>query len=310
VVRNVGPLSAPSPLAGDNISNRGLNVILCAPGAGASHFLKIRPASHAGFQREVHWTLHFAGHPETRTLVPTAVTFVEGPARVLAESYLEGTALDVSIRSGKRSAWLEVAGAAIALLKPIASALAGQTPADERGLAHLASLKRDLQLLCAVGLDPMAARALEACVEQARLPPVLQHGDFWPRNLLATQEGWKLIDFENVGEILLPLYDAFHMIRGCGEAAGETHGRWLESWASAGEAARPLTAAFRRVARELGRAEVEAALVAYLVDFAARLHRRGVSRERTASRLQELARVPSLLRAGLVQQMMEQGTSR
>lgn len=302
VVGNVGPLSALSPMAGDNISNRGLNAILCAPGAGATHFLKIRPTSHAGFQHEVEWTLYFADHPETCARVPEASTFVEGPARVLVEGYVDGTALDVLIRSGQRSTWLEAASEALQLLKPISRALADRVTEENGGFTHLVSLKVDLQLLCAVGLDPDAASALEAFTERAPLPLVPQHGDFWPRNVLRTLEGWKLIDFEKCGEIRLPLYDAFHMIRGCREAAGDGGESWLEAWAASGITARPLGGPARELVGDLEPVQVEAALVAYLVDFAARLHRRGISREHTAARMRELCRLPELLKAGLLRQ--------
>jgi Phosphotransferase enzyme family len=311
IVRNVGPLAAARPLPGDNISNRGFNAIVHTPGVGATHFAKIRPLAHTEFEREVDWALYLAGHQATGALVPASTAFTAGPARVLLERYVEGTSLDVWIRSRQRTqAWFGAAAQALRLLEPLSLALAAHTPPDHGKAADLSSLADDLQLLVSIGLDAGAASALQASLSAAPLGLTPQHGDFWPRNVLVTAAGLKLIDFELCGEIRIPLYDAFHMIRGCGEAAGETNGRWLESWAGGNDAARPLTDVFQRIVGGMGLPEVEAALVSYLVDFAARLHRRGVSRERTASRVRELARMPPLLQSGLLQQLMPKLASR
>ena len=161
-----------------------------------------------------------------------------------------------------------------------------------------------LALLESLGLDATASSQLAHRIGAAELQAWPQHGDFWPRNVLEAAGGWRVLDFETCGEVVMPLYDVFHMIRGCGEAASGGKGNWIELWAAAGAAARPLSETVQRLSRGLDATAIEAALVAYLVEFAARLHRRGISRERTAVRLQELNALPGLLERGVVRQIL------
>jgi len=304
IVRNVGPLVSSTPLDGDIISNRGFNALLAVPRDGPKHFLKVRPARHEPFRREAEATTRLSQHPATNALVPHARTFIAGSARVLAEAFVNGTALDVVIRARRQKAWHMLAVEALRLAPPLWDAIAEVAAPVADTFVGQDGVLSDLALLELLGLDATASSQLARHFCAVQLPAWPQHGDFWPRNVLVVAGGWKVLDFEACGEIVLPLYDVFHMIRGCSEAASGGAGNWLELWAEAGMAARPLSASVRRLSRGLETTAMEAALVAYLVEFAARLHRRGISRERTAGRLQELRALPGLLERGVVRQIL------
>jgi hypothetical protein len=303
VVRNVGPLLTRRARVGDLISNRGFNAIVLAPGGGPSRFIKVRSAGHLGFEREADITVRLATHPETAALVPPAVAFWDDRIRVLAEDCIEGPALDVQLRSGSRVPWQDLAAQAIRLATPLWRVLDEIVPARAAPSSRRAALTADLELLQSIGLSDGAARGLSRRLDVDALGARQQHGDFWPRNVICSGHRWRVIDFESCGEVSWPLYDAFHMVRGCAEASAAGRQHWLQRWIS-DPASRSLNQAFSALAEGMSPAQVETALCAYLVDFAARLHRRGISRERTAARLRELDTVAGLLDGGLVRRLL------
>lgn len=67
----------------------------------------------------------------------------------------------------------------------------------------------DLELLVSRGFPEDLARELAHAFEQREevLPPVLQHGDLWPANILYSNSRWYLIDFTECGMVWTPGYD-------------------------------------------------------------------------------------------------------
>lgn len=307
VVRNVGPLLTTAPIEGDVISNRGFNAILCAAGGPPGHFLKLRPVHHRLFEREAAVTVILSERAGTRSLVPASRTFTVGPARVLAQEFVAGRSLDMLIRTHHRRNWqqgaAQVLGAATPLWEGIAAAAAG-AGFERPARVDVAALLTDLDLLASQGVEGGAVRSLRARLESARLPAVPQHGDFWPRNVLVEATGWRVLDFECCGDVMLPLYDVLHFLRGCAEAAEGGLIRASRPWLDAIGQSPVLLGEFQRLAHGLNGEAVEATLAAYLVDFAARLHRRGISAGRLEGRLRELEALPATLDGGAVRALI------
>jgi hypothetical protein len=298
-VRNVGPLKTTKPIAGDNISNRGFNAIVFGAEGGATHFLKVRPVAHNSFAREATVTVELAAQPRLADLVPVSRTFLAGPARVLAQDYVQGTALDVVLRGRVRPAWHRLAAEVLRSTAGLRETIEGG-PMAGRGAGGAEGLRANFELLAGLGVDAVALRELARRVESADLPLRPQHGDFWPRNVLQVADGWRVLDYESCGEPATPLYDVFHFVRGCADAAAGGGQAWLPYWASAGRAASALAEEVRRAAGSLDQAGIEAALVAYQVSFVATLHRRGIAPDRIAGRLRELSELPGLLEQGVL----------
>ena len=303
MLRNVGPLVASEPFEGDVISNRGFNAVVFARGADASHFLKVRPERHEHFRREVEATVRLSHHRVLGGLVPRSSAFVAGPARVLAQDFVNGVSLDLLLKARHARPWHDLAADVLRAVAPMWKAIAEVAVDGSAALAEPALLA-DLSLLEGLGLSHTSVIELASRLRAARLPAQPQHGDFWPRNVLQAEGRWQVLDFENCGEVVLPLYDVFHMVRGCGIAASGNRENWIEAWAAAGAQGQPLADEVRRQAAGLDFVGIEAALVSYLVDFAARLHKRGVSRERTAGRLRELNGLPGLLKGGALRRVL------
>jgi Phosphotransferase enzyme family len=303
VVRNVGPLQTAAPLEGDNISNRGFNAIVFATAGEATHFLKVRPLAHASFAREAAVTVSLAAQPPLANLVPASQSFVAGPARVLAQEFIGGTALDVVLRGRGRPAWHELAAEVLRSTNVLRAAI-GELAVALGGSNGLAVLRPDLELLAGLGVDAVALRKLAARAAEADLPLRPQHGDFWPRNVLKTADGWRVLDYESCGQPAPPLFDVFHLVRGCADTAARGRRSWLSDWAAAGRSARPLADEVRRAAGSLNQTGIEAAFVAYQVTFVATLYRRGIARDRIEGRLRELAGLPALLEEGALAQAL------
>jgi hypothetical protein len=304
VVKNVGPLVTARPLQGDAISNRGFNVFLLDGRGLPSHFAKIRPADYEGFRREAELTVSLSRNEASRRLVPNAKTFVEISARILLEDYIDGVMLEAELRSMGASQWCRAAADVLVELIPIWDALAATVHGFPRVVDSRPVLD-DLRLLESLGLDVAVARRFARRMTSVRLVGRPQHGDLWPINVMRTNDGWRVIDFESCGLISIPLYDVFHLVRGCGQSAGGGIGDWFEQWQAAGKKAQRLNAAVRRIATDMNNDEISAAMVTYLVDFTARLYRRGVSRERTAARMREIKRLDEWLAQGGLSRILD-----
>jgi hypothetical protein len=308
VVRNVGPLLTDAPIDGDVISNRGFNAVLCAAGGSPGHFLKLRPIRHRLFEREAAVTVLLGGHPATSGFVPPSRTFTVGPARVLAQEFVAGRSLDLLVRTRYRNNWQEAAAQVLRAAAPLWEGIAEIVEATGFGTSSMridtAALLADLDQLASQGVDVAAIGLLRARLESARLAPVPQHGDFWPRNVLVVGNGWRVLDFEGCGDVMLPLYDVLHFLRGCAESAGTGQIETSDPWLRAIGQSSALLDEFRRACRGLTADAIEAALIAYLVDFAARLHRRGIAPDRIDGRLRELEALPAALDAGAVRALL------
>lgn len=309
VVRNVGPLRTVEPLVGDVISNRGFNALLCAAGGAPHHFLKLRPLHHRPFEREAAVTVAIARHAATRHLVPATQSFVVGPARVLAQAYVKGVSLERVIRRrSRRRDWHPLATGLLEASLPLFDAISEVVV--DRGTdtcpagAGAASLQGDLDLLEACGVNGAAIAQLRAALSSLQLPAVPQHGDFWPRNVLVVDGGWRVLDFESCGDVLLPLYDVLHFLRGCVESAQGTPLHGSEDWLQVVRRSKLLLPSFQRAAGSLGEGQIQGALIAYLTDFAARLIRRGVAPDRLEGRLRELSQLPRVLDSGIVNALL------
>jgi hypothetical protein len=305
IVRNTGPIRAANPLPGDRMSNRGFNALLIGTMGLPTHYLKVRPTVHDGFEREVQVHMAMVAHPDGRRLAPPAQTFVLGPMRVLVQDYIQGYRFDGVLKEKSRgAAWREPVGAFLAhsaefwtILEDI---LAPGTPTDQESRT-LARVGETFTVLSGLGLRKSAASRLEGRIGDLILPSRPQHGDFWPRNILELAGGWRILDFESCGEIDLPLYDFFHLVRGAlGFAVGWEPGVWLARWAAGGSQRDRFWEAQRRLTERFSVAQIEGTLVCYLSDFCVRLFRRGLSRDALTPWLRELEFLVDGLNEGLV----------
>jgi hypothetical protein len=161
----------------------------------------------------------------------------------------------------------------------------------------------DLQ---SAGMRPDLLKTLEDFLRGAApFRPLVQHGDLWPRNVIHDGVAWWLLDFEYVGDTLLPMYDAFQLLRTCvllrlsgGGAREEPN--WYESMARGDALARAVRDLIRHAAARIGIDGEQAMvrLVNYLVEVSARLLRRRVPLKFRRSFVLEVEKVATTLQRG------------
>jgi glutathione S-transferase len=170
----------------------------------------------------------------------------------------------------------------------------------------MVQVRGELVRLTEAGLSCSTAEYLEERLGERDVSSVPQHGDFWPRNLVRSGDGWRILDLETCGSIDLPLYDVFHLLRGSvWDAGGKGTGVWLEWWSACQHrlpALRHLVAAQLRDDDSMGG---EIALAAYAASFPLRLLRRGISLERVRPWVRELEELPAILEEKVLEKILE-----
>jgi hypothetical protein len=312
MLRNTGPVLSGNPLPGDRISNRGFNAVRIGKDGSPSHYLKIRPHDHDRFQREAEVHCALSTHSAGRRWAPLAETFVDGPIRILAIEFLEGERFDVLLKArGRTAAWHRLVGSLLDEswdLWTVLEEVLGTGEKPTRSLT-LDTSGESIHVLRELGLDVTLLRQLEERVQDLALSSVPQHGDLWPSNILRTDASWWVLDFETCGDVDLPFYDLFHLMRGAASFATDwAPGAWLRRWAEDGVRQSSLRRAVHRQAQSLTPRELEGALVCYLVDFPVRLFRRGATPGRLAPWLRELEVLPGALDEGLLEKAVWGGS--
>lgn len=165
------------------------------------------------------------------------------------------------------------------------------------------SLDKDLSRLRDRNIvDGEAIEILRRAIDPLRqLPPVPQHGDLWPANILRHEGRWWLIDFAECGQVWAPLYDAFHMLSNGPESSNDrrwyalAEGDCTDNW---GEVR---FAILRELAGRVGlsEAQVGAALAYYLVHLLSYRLRPGVEARFSSTLIEEVSHVAEALRAGM-----------
>jgi len=306
VVFNVGPFSASGPLEGDKISNRGFNALLMDETGMPTHFLKVRPGHHSLFSTEIDTQAALAGHPSAGALIPAvATTFVHGPMRVLVTEFIRGERLDglLKRRVERLERWAgpvsDFLGAASSLWPALSEITFGDEVPGQS--ATLRQVESELETLGTLGLSAAAGEVFRDRLARTELASVPQHGDLWPWNVFYSRSGWKILDFEITGEIDLPLYDIFHLIRSAAGISSEVQsGEWLRSWAALSSTNSDLQEVIGWSIQGLSAQEAEAALIAYLIDITSRFYRRGLRESRIDSLLLELEALPEILDEGIL----------
>jgi len=104
-------------------------------------------------------TVSLATQPRLANLVPASQSFVAGPARVLAQEFIGGTALDVVLRGRGRPVWHELAAEVLRSTNALRAAI-GELALAAGGSHGLAVLRPDLELLAGLGVDAVTLRKL------------------------------------------------------------------------------------------------------------------------------------------------------
>lgn len=312
-VHNNAPLPVCEHDTTDHVVNRGFNLLLLDRRGRATHFCKCRPLHDEATRREGSLLQYLTDLGTLDDILPRTRVGVTGQVRVLVSDNADGALLEKAIPGFDERAWTAAVEGTLVSMERITAAAAGWPEAERRDGAPASlgdRLAVGLARLDDAGVDPAHVAALAEAVDRApALPSVPQHGDLWGRNVVGHGRGWWIIDLERFGEIDVPLYDAFHLVRTASLAWEPT---WRGSFVTLLDAGGRVSSAARRViARRaavhgITGAGLAAVYVFYLVDIIGMMLRRAqfsdAARRRILDEVAELAersRSPEALAATL-----------
>lgn len=287
ITNNAGSIPVDPAQSKEHVG-RGFQLVLLTGKGRPSHYARCRWAGDVLFAQECEHVTALSADPELDGLIPRFRTAASSTIRVLVSEYLSGgTHLDRLPRESA-SEWLRTATVAAhvrdriserahVMLPSLSVRRAGETPSR--------IVSERLDLLGRAGLPLQDLEALESAVAPLDSGPrPIQHGDFWPGNLVRHRSSWWVIDYEEFGTVFSPLYDIFHYLQQTARVR-----TWGASDEWLGEGASRMPGAWKRAfgrlldhqIEQLGlsREEVVAALTFYVIRMGSHRLRPGVPRE-------------------------------
>jgi hypothetical protein len=278
------PLPSRRP-AGDHVWNRGFHALILGPGGHPQYFCTCRRADDEAVVRASRICEALGAHPDLAAHVPWTRSARGAVIQVQVSAYVCGRAYATELPSSDVATWARSVEEVLHTAEHVTGCAARDVPGlwpaldrvdltvvGEAPLAHMA----------AAGMKPDRCAALRRVLARGRrLPGRLQHGDLWPGNILRHGHSWCLLDYEVFGEVGVPLYDAFHLLRTSDRLRRPGAETWVASLLHETAETVASRAILGRVARRhgLGPEEVAAAFAYYVVDAAARAWRRQISED-------------------------------
>jgi hypothetical protein len=307
VVNSIGRIPPVSTSGGDFMWNRGFNVVLLGPKGVPRYFCKCRPAEDAILRRATVIREALLGDPCLRTVVPRTRGGSDDVVQVQLSDFIVGELFSRAVERLSLAGWEATLREVLATADLVSSRAATLLPemAANGPIDLSAACQPHLEYIEKVGVPRLQLEFLSRGLAAAGATPrTLQHGDLWSGNVLRAAGSWWLLDFEMFGQVQVPLYDVFHLVRSSvEERAPEASGdgaTWSDRMARGDATAR----AGRRViswasARHgLNAQQIVGTLLYYAVDLAARIHHRGTPRSIWGPYFAEVDRLSRALQAG------------
>jgi len=311
ILENYGAIPPAVRRSGYYVWNRGFNVVLLGRDDAPRYFCKCRPIADANLERETAVLRALNGDPELRAIVPQASRARDGEVQLQLNEFVPGWPYERALPRLTEWAWVESMGQILAVARMVSTRATNLLPSLLTAPAPLrAAAAHALTELGAVGLAEDVLQGLDRALARAgAVPPLLQHGDLWPGNVLWHHGSWRLLDFEVFGIVQTPLYDVCHFVRTCWSlrephAAATT--TWVARLASDARDAELCRRTILNEARLLGLEPTQAAgvLAYYVVDVTAQFIRRGTPQVAWAPLMREVLAAAELLREGTARRLL------
>lgn len=279
--------------------NRGFLVLLLDSGGQPTHVCKVRPEGEKGARNEGRILPRLSQDPRLRGVVPPTLWKEVTGLQTTMMAHMPGVAYTTLIRTRTSAQWGEDVRTVLALAARVSESASTDPGATGARLGIAEETGEALERLGGLGVGPAQRRAVLATLEAGgEVPPMNQHGDLWPANLLVHGDDWCLLDFELFGTERVPLYDALHLTRTCMTArAGDAqNASWIDQVTGAHPDAVAARAILSNEARRVGveGPQAVACLLHYLIAFAARCARLNLPDEFMAPVLREVHRAADL----------------
>jgi len=303
----------------DLMTLRGFNALVLDRRGVPTHYCKCRPPTREWI-RQTELCTRMSMEPELRHIMPPARGVGSVDVHMSISTYVPGRVLESTV------SWMRPGKLGVALreilqaMETISRHGAIADPWFFRGQTHV-NLAAEAEWAFDAIPSPLLAPDQAAVVREAiavagTVRRVLQHGDLWPRNILRHDGHWWLVDFDTFGRTQVPMYDAFHLVRGSWALRQGRLQRvapwtqspvWLPrqspSWierlcSSTTTNVDRRTLAWACVRHGLTRVEAVGTLAFYLIDMAARMYRRRLRLQYIETYLADLSALADCLRAG------------
>ena len=278
MIRNYGSIPEFPGVPTDS-AKRGFRLVLLGDEGEATHFARCDAAGNAQFERECIVLASLQSVESLCGYIPRIRTATAGELRVQVMPFVRYPSYTALISSFFPERWFRHTREILELTRQVAAEVDRVLATEKQRESSISiqdEVARDLARLEAFGLPLGSIRALrEVFSEIRRLPRQLQHGDMWPDNVFRRAGGWQLIDFAEFGDVHVPLFDMWHMIRYRPRGRITRLPLITNRWGSVTH--RLIASEARRL--ELSPEEIGATRLFYLVHMAAYRIRHGVAFE-------------------------------
>jgi hypothetical protein len=306
ILDNIGRVPSPVAIAGDFLWNRGFKALLLDGDGAPVYLCKCRAPGDAWLRRETEIRARLCAEAGLEHVVPWTGGTRNHLLQVQVSRYVSGALYQGLVPKQTLDQWATsirsiLSGAHLACTTY--EHLSGQ--ATREPLQALDVAQPFLRDLAVSGVPTTVLWSLEDCLRNA--PPfrsMVQHGDLWPRNIIHDGQSWWLLDFEYVGETLVPLYDVYQLLRTSVQLRrarpSGIEPSWFECMSSGDDLARTTRALLRSTCRAIGIDEDQAmgCLACYLVEVTGRLLRRRAPPRFCRSFVTELEHVGTVIKSG------------
>jgi hypothetical protein len=302
---NWGSLTLSGSDPHQNVSNRGLHVVVSTPGGEPTHYCKLRRVDPNGVPlREAVLLQHLCRHPLSAPYVPRTTVARDEQIEAQVAEYLTGDRLDRLVpqlslvqRSEVMSRVLHAAAAVAAAARELPEAF----PSLKSHVSVVDEAREAIELLSGLGISTSDCELFERVLREVEpLPAVAQHRDLWPKNVIQQSTDYKIVDFDDYGIVSVPLYDAFHLVLSVDDLARPRHPNlWLERLGFSDDTAIQMRAVLRQApdAAGLNSEQKVACLLYYLIDVPVFIYQRGAPEIYWGRYRNELPLLASLIKA-------------
>ncbi len=274
--RNAAALPSDAP-GDDSPANRGFDFIVADDAGRPTHLGRCRNSADPRARREADIRAHLAMDADVAHLVLETRRLDAPPLLVEISPYFEGPPFDPA--RGDPATQARDTERILAAVACITASVGRGLPALARSANTelLGTAGPSLERLSRHGLGTDRRQRLEYLMNEVTLASELQHGDLWPQNVLVKAGRLVIVDFDDLGDVHVPLYDAFHFLRNCLMARQSSMAITILDLLAPG---RPDAGIWHQVVRrererlQLESHQVIAAFTFYLVHFTARLRDR------------------------------------
>ena len=230
MVRNLGRIPPLETPGAEYHAQRGFDIILF-DGSRPVRYCKVRPEQNEELAVENRVLTLLSGRDDTRSSIPASGGVLVDGVRVQVSEFFHGTSLLEILDGAEPDAWSKQVGEVLQLSERLNAAAAIEMGLQASELSLAERVEEWMDGATEVGLGSEEVELISQTLGPVRLNSVAQHGDMWGANVLLRDEGWLVFDYELFGQVDVPLYDSFHLIR---TSMPQTGVPWVEAMTGEG----------------------------------------------------------------------------